>query len=111
MHPSGGRSGRREALKAQQFEPVWMGLTRQQLLGRLADPLSAATAHENAVVQEELQQAQVGIAQMASQEEVPAQPRVQVLHHRTRARRVGVEQAVVSPAAISITVAPVERSY
>ena len=29
MHPSDGGSGRRESLEAQQFEPVWMGLSRQ----------------------------------------------------------------------------------
>jgi len=84
--PFGWGSGRRESLEAQQFEPVWMGLTRQQLLGQLADPLSAAAAPEHTMVQEELQQAQVGLAQVASQEEVPAQPRVQVLYHRTRTR-------------------------
>jgi len=55
MHPSGGGSGRRESLEAQQFEPVWMGLTRQQLLGRLADTLRTAAAHEHTMVQEELQ--------------------------------------------------------
>ena len=46
-----------------------MGLTRQQFLGGLADPFGAAAAHEHAVVQEEPQQAQVGIAQVATQEE------------------------------------------
>ena len=54
------------------------GLARCQLLWRFPDALGAATAQEHAVVQEELQQAQVGIAQVASQEEVSAQPGVQI---------------------------------
>ena len=39
---------KREALEALQFEPVHVSLARQQLLGRLADPLSATTAQEHA---------------------------------------------------------------
>ena len=41
-------------LEDRQFEPVRTGLTRQQFLGGLADPLGAAAVYEHVVIQEEL---------------------------------------------------------
>ena len=40
--------GERQALEAQQFEPVRVSLPRQQFLGELADPFGTAAAHEHA---------------------------------------------------------------
>ena len=82
FRPFLGNTGDRETLEAQQFEPVRVGLARQRFFRHLANPFGTAAAHEHTVVQEELQQAQVGIAQMASQEEVRAQPRVQVARRK-----------------------------
>ena len=58
-----------------------MRLTRQDLEGTFAHPFSDSAAQERAVIQEELQQAQVLTAELATQREIIAQPGVQVLHH------------------------------
>jgi len=63
--PPAGRSGRAQALEAQQVERVRMSLSGQQLPGRLAYPLGAAAAREHAMAQQQLQHAQVGVAQVA----------------------------------------------
>ena len=56
-----------------------MRLTRQQLGRTLADSTGVFTAQVPAVVQEELKQRQVVLAQLPPQEEVAAQPAVEVL--------------------------------
>ena len=53
--------------------------TRQQLRRTLADSTGLFTAQVPAVIQEELKQRQVVLAQLPPQEEVAAQPAVEVL--------------------------------
>src|SRR5512135_3444116 len=74
-----GASAPREPRVPQKFQPVSVRLTRQQLRGALADPTGVFTAEVPAVVQEELQQRQVVLPQLPPQEEVAAQPAVEVL--------------------------------
>ena len=57
--------------------------TRQQLRRTLADSTGIFTAQVPAVVQEELQQRQVVLSQLPPQEEVAAQPAVEVLDQTT----------------------------
>src|SRR5215213_375667 len=79
--------------QAQQGEPVRMALAGHQLARALALALLMPAAQEAAVVQEEAQQVQVRAAEMAAQDEVGAQARVEVLHERAAARRVGHDPA------------------
>src|SRR5258705_3036172 len=72
----------------EQREPVRMLLTRHQFTRTSVFAFSPSAAHEAPVVKEESQQVQVRRAQMATQREVRAQPRVDVLNQRTAARRV-----------------------
>src|SRR5512135_3843097 len=65
-----GASVPREPRVPQKLQPVSVWLTRQQLRGTLADPTGVFTAEVPAVVQEELQQRQVVLAQLPPQEEV-----------------------------------------
>ena len=77
-------------------------LTRQQLRRTLADSTGVVTAQVPAVVQEELKQRQVVLPQVPPQEEVAAQPAVEVLdqtagpHNSTRARTSCCSQALVT---------------
>ena len=61
----------------------------QQFGGALAHTLRAFAPQEPTVVQEELQQLQVGPCDVPSQEEVVPQTAVEVLDERTRPRRFG----------------------
>ena len=65
-----------------------MVLTGHQFARTLALAFSPAAAYEAPMVQEEAQQVEVRGAQMTAQREVVAQPRVEILHQRTAARRV-----------------------
>ena len=57
-------------------------LTRQQLGGTLADSTGVFTPQVPVVIQEELKQRQVVLAQLPPQQEVDAQPAVEVLDAR-----------------------------
>ena len=74
-----GASVPREPRVPQKFQPVSVRLTRQQLRGALADPTGVFTAQVPAVIQEELKQRQVVLPQLPPQEEVAAQPAIEVL--------------------------------
>ena len=65
-----------------------MLLPRHHLARALGLALNTTAAHEAPVVEEELQQVQVRAANVATQREVRAQPRVDVLHQRTASRRL-----------------------
>jgi hypothetical protein len=65
-----------------------MVLAGHQFARTLAFAFSPAAAYEAWTIQEEAQQVEVRFAQMTPQREVVAQPRVQVFHQRTAARRV-----------------------
>lgn len=62
-----------------------VGLARQQFGGTFAHAFGTFAAQETAMVQEELQQFQVARANVAAQEEVAAQPAVEVLDDRAGA--------------------------
>src|SRR3954466_15245323 len=72
--------------EAQQGEPMGMAFAGHQFPRALADALGKPAAHETPMIEEEPQQIQIRAAQMATQGEVVAQPRVEVLHERTAAR-------------------------
>ena len=55
-----------------------MALSGHQFLRTFANAFGTAAALEGAVIQEELQQAEVRCAQLTTQEEVIAQPRVEI---------------------------------
>ena len=74
-----GASVPREPRVPQKFQPVSVRLTRQQLGRTLADSTGVVTAQVPAVIQEELKQRQVVLPQLPPQEEVAAQPAVEVL--------------------------------
>ncbi len=78
-----------EALETQQFEPVWMSAPRHQLGRAFARPLGDLTADEAAMIEEELQQAQVGVAQCLAQEKRVAQAGVKILHQGAGPRGLG----------------------
>ena len=61
-----GASGLREPRVPQEFQPVSMGLTCQQLRGTLPDSTGVFTPQVSAVVQEELEQRQVVVPQLPS---------------------------------------------
>src|SRR4051794_40078362 len=71
--------------EAQQGEPIGMAFAGHQFPRALTDALGEPAAHEAPMVEEEPQQIQIGAAQMATQGEVGAQPRVEVLHQRAAA--------------------------
>src|SRR3978361_624009 len=71
----------------EQREPVRMVLTGHQFARTPALAFSPAAAYEAPMVQEEQHQIEIRVAQMAPQRKVVAQPRVEVLHQRTAARR------------------------
>jgi len=54
-------------------------------------PLGLFAAWEAAVVEEELEQGQVIVAQMPTQEEIPTQPTVEVLDQRTCSNYLSTE--------------------
>ena len=62
-------------------------LTRQQLGGTFPDSTGVVTAQVPAVVQEELKQRQVVLPHLPPQEEVAAQPAVEVLDQTAGPRR------------------------
>ena len=90
-----GASVPREPRVPQKFQPVSVRLTRQQLRGALADPTGVFTAQVPAVIQEELKQRQVVLPQLPPQEEVAAQPAVEVLD-QTLARTTRSESSCTS---------------
>ena len=75
--------------QAGQDQPVRMTLAGHQIPWALALAFGASAAQEAAVVQKEAQQVQVRATEVATQGEVGAQPRVQVLGQRSAARRIG----------------------
>ena len=74
---------------AEDFQPVRMPLSCQPFGGSFADALGPVTAQESPVVQEEPQQIQVPMADLATQEEVAAQSAVEILDDGTGARGLG----------------------
>src|SRR6267378_1946704 len=66
-----------------------MIFSRHRFTRTFAEPLAAPAAHEAAVIEEELQQAQPGAAtvQMAPQRQAVAQPGVEVFNQRAAAWR------------------------
>jgi hypothetical protein len=97
--PSSG-APRLEWSEAQQRKPVRMVFAGHDFAGAFAAALGTAAAREAPVVQEEPQQIQVRVAQVAAQCEVGAQSRVAVLHQRIATRCLrhgpadGLEQRV-----------------
>ena len=67
-----GASVPREPRVPQEFQPVSVRLTRQQLGGTFPDSTGVVTAQVPAVVQEELKQRQVVLPQLPPEEEVAA---------------------------------------
>ncbi|HUT12768.1 MAG TPA: hypothetical protein VMY42_19890 [Thermoguttaceae bacterium] len=67
-----------------------MGAAVEQFRRTLADSLGPFAPQEAAVVGEELEQGQVIRSQVAAEEEVVAQPAVEVLDQRTGADRLAV---------------------
>jgi hypothetical protein len=84
----GSGSLRLQRAEPEQREPVRMLLTCHQSIGTSVFTFSPSAAHEAPMVKEESQQVQVRRAQVATQCEVRAQPRVEVLNQRTAARRM-----------------------
>ena len=74
-----GASVPREPRVPQEFQPVSMRLTRQQLRGTFPDSTGVCTAQVPAVIQEELKQRQVVLPQAPPREEVASRPAVEVL--------------------------------
>ena len=61
-----------EALVTEQFQPVAMGLADEQFCRRFADALRAIATNQTAMVQEESQQIEVAVADVAAQEKIIA---------------------------------------
>ena len=76
-----------EAGVTEHFEPMGMGFSMKQLGGTLADAFRVLAPQKPAMIEEELQQRQILRSQMASQEEIVAEPAVEVLDHGTGADR------------------------
>jgi hypothetical protein len=78
-----------------------MVVTRHRFSRTFADPLAAPAAHEAAMIEEELQQAQPGAAtvQMATPCHAVAQPRVEIFDQRAAAWRafMACEKAIQTP--------------
>src|SRR5512134_2787600 len=65
-----------EARVAEQFQPVGMALPGEQFRGTFANAFRAVAAEIAAVVEEELQERQVIVAEVAAEEKVTAQATV-----------------------------------
>ena len=93
-----------EPLEAEQFQPMRMLLPGHEFGGAFAPALGPPASCEGAVIQEEAQQIQIPLAQMAAEEEVVAKAAVEVLDHGAAAvgfiHRVGngLQDAVEFPA-------------
>jgi hypothetical protein len=83
---AGSGSLRLKWSKSQQRQPMRMALAGHHFAGAFAVALGAPAAHEAPVVEEEPEQVEVRVAEVAAQREIGAQPRVEVLHQRTAAR-------------------------
>src|SRR4029077_8126015 len=81
----GRRSVAFEPLVAEHFEPMGMLGAGQQLARTFALALGPLAAWVAAMVEVELEQFQITRPEMAAQEEVAAQPAVEILDHRTGA--------------------------
>ena len=75
----------REPDVAEHFQPVGVSFAGQQFRRAFADPFRPLTPQEAMVVEKELEQGQIVRSQMAAQEEVAAQPAVEVLDDGTGA--------------------------
>jgi len=78
-----GLSVAMESCVAEELQPVRLRLPRQEFGGTLAHSLGPVAAGETPVVQEEPQQIQVRVADLATQEKVVAQSAVEILDDRT----------------------------
>ena len=72
-----------EATEPQEFQPVRMRASGEQFGRTLANPFRFFATLELAMVQEESQQVQITLAQLASQEEVGPQAAVEVFNEGT----------------------------
>src|SRR5262249_15055880 len=89
VRPSGGSPWLRapcgssplEALVAEPLQPVRVRPAREEFRRTLAHPLGVPAAPEAGVVEKELQERQVARSQLPPEEEVGAQPAVEVLGH------------------------------
>ena len=70
---------------------MWVTLSAEHFDWTFLHPLGLFAAWEAAVVEEELEQGQVIVAQMPTQEEIPTQPTVEVLDQRTRSNYLPTE--------------------
>ncbi len=70
---------------------MWVILSAEHFDWTFLHPLGLFAAWEAAVVEEELEQGQVIVAQMPTQEEIPTQPTVEVLDQRTRSHYLPTE--------------------
>ncbi len=75
----GGRSVSAESLEAEKLQPMWVGVTTEQFGRTFADSLRSITACILVVVEEETQQIQIVIADVAPQEEVVPQAAIEIL--------------------------------
>ena len=67
---------------------MWVTLSAEHFDWTFLHPLGLFAAWEAAVVEEELEQGQVIVAQMLTQEEIPTPSTVEVLDSRTRSRHL-----------------------
>ena len=74
---------------AKQFQPVRMALACQQFGGTLADAFRSVAVKEPPVVQEEPQQVQVPMVNLAAHEKAASQSAVEILDDGTGARGLG----------------------
>ena len=65
-----------------------MVLSGHQFFWAFADSFGAVAAKEGAVIEEELQQVEIGRAQLTAEGKIVAQPRVEVFDERTGAWNV-----------------------
>src|SRR5471030_1245602 len=72
--------------QAEQREPMRVALSGHQLGRTLANTLGAPAAQEAAMIQEEPQQIQIRIAQLAAQREVVAESGIDIFDQRALAR-------------------------
>jgi hypothetical protein len=86
--PSALNSGALKPRETHEFEPVRMFVPVHQFLWIFANAFRSAAAKEGAVIEKELQQVEVRRAQLATQEEIIVQPRVEIFDKGTGAWNV-----------------------
>ncbi len=79
----GGNRRATESLKAEQFQPMRMVLPGHEFRGAFALALGPLASCEGAVIQEEAEQIQIPLDQLAAEKEVIAKAAVEVLDHGT----------------------------